>query len=276
MRSVHGYVGPPGTASAGAGGRPGIRYAAHRIEGGLAPGRPGRHQEQVGRHAPAQCRLEHPILQHEVPRVLPVVGDLAGGVVPHHVGTSRVVGAGGSVRIRAAVDGMAAGDLGVDEPVHLAAVDVGDCRDRVVRPSRVAVVAVVVWTLADARYGVRDAAREPPRRRSGQALSARERAEVGVERPVLLHHHDDVLDLVDALLGIDLSGRSRVVGCRHAAAGAAAADRDGGDGRTAIARHDGHDFAAVHEGAVRAIAGRRLRCSIGCARGYTTRPVVPL
>ena len=131
----------------------------------------------------------------------PVVRDLAGGVVPHHVGIA-VVGTGEGVRIRAAVAGVSTGDLSVDEAVHLAVVDVGDRRDRVVRPARVAVVHVVVGPLANVRQHVRDAAREPPRRRSGQALGSRGRPEVRVERPVLLHYHDHVLDLVDALRGV--------------------------------------------------------------------------
>ena len=255
--------------------RPRIRRAAHRVERGPARGRPGRDQEHVRRLAPAEGRFEQVVLQHEVACVLPVVGDLARSVVPHHVGAGRVVDAGGSVRIRAAVDGVAAADLGVDEAVHLAAVDVGDRRDRVVRPARVAVVAVVVGPLADVREGVWDAALEPPRRRSGQALGARERAEVGVERPVLLHHHDHVLDLVNALLGIGVTGRGGVLRRRHAGAGAAACERDGGDRRDGNACHDGRGSAAVHERLGRAIGSGKRQRDIGWARGYTTPPVVP-
>jgi len=61
-----------------------------------------------------------------------------------------------------------------------------------VRTAAVQVVRVVERTDAAAVRGIRHA---DVRRDS---VRARIRAEVGVERPVLLHDHDDVLDLVDA------------------------------------------------------------------------------
>jgi hypothetical protein len=79
-----------------------------------------------------------------------------------------------------------------DEPVHPAAVDVEDRVAVVVRAAGVAIGAVVVGPLAQAtlRIGNAHALRNP--------VCTGIRAEVGVERAVLLHDHDHVPDLVDA------------------------------------------------------------------------------
>src|SRR3954462_1180416 len=84
-----------------------------------------------------------------------------------------------------------------DEPVHLAAVDVADRVAVVGRPAGVAVGGVVVGP--DARLVRRIGythRRHPALHRD--AVGAGIRPEVGVERAVLLHDHDDVLDVVDA------------------------------------------------------------------------------
>ncbi len=85
----------------------------------------------------------------------------------------------------------------LDEPGHRAAGDVLHRVDVVVRPAVVAVRGVVERPLACADLRIGHADRDlavPPR----EAVRTRVRAEVGVERAVLLHDHDDVPDLVDA------------------------------------------------------------------------------
>ena len=160
------------------------------------------HHVQVVRQRPRLHRLEHVVVEHVVLGVLPVVGDLRGRVVPHHVrgagpGAGRVVG-------------LVAGRPGrvplLDEPVHLAAVHVGHRVVLAVRPAAVAVRPVVVGPgAAAARVG--HAHRGLPVLH-GDAVRAGIRAEVGVERAVLLHDDDHVLDLVDPRGNHIMAGRA--------------------------------------------------------------------
>ena len=202
-------------------GGPGLQgvHAARGVVGLGAVGGPLRHQEEVGRQAPRGVRLEHVVLQDEVLRVGPVVGDVALRVVAHHVGRRRV----GAGRVGGHQATLAAG-LGLrDEAVHLPPVDV--CRGVRCRVGSAAVHVGVVGVGRDAlpRLGVVHADR-------GHAVLHRDPVgagvgpEVGVEGPVLLLDHDDVLDLVDAR-------RDDV-----AAGGAAADTLDGGRGGRAAAR----------------------------------------
>ena len=74
------------------GGEPGSctrDVAAHRIALLVQLRRPAGDHEQVRGQAPRRVRLEHVVLEHEVPRVGPVVRDLARVVVAHHVGRAR-------------------------------------------------------------------------------------------------------------------------------------------------------------------------------------------
>ena len=88
----------------------------------------------------------------------------------------------------------------LDEAVHRAAVDVGDRVGVPVRPAPVHVARVVerpqALLLAGLRHADVDAAVA-----DGEAVGAREGAEVAVERAVLLHHHHDVLDAADPGVG---------------------------------------------------------------------------
>jgi hypothetical protein len=173
------------------------RTAAHRLSGPRAPRRPRRHEVEVGRQAPGRIRLEHVVLQDEVPGVGPVVRDLTGVVVPDDVRrrAPRPERAGGCVRVEAAVAEDAPHRL--DEAVHPAVVDVEDREAMAVRAAVVAVARVVERAVAPLRERVRDAdgGDAVPHR---DPVRARIRAEVRVERPVLLHDHDHVPDLVDA------------------------------------------------------------------------------
>src|SRR5262249_38034724 len=127
------------------------------------------------------------VLQDEVRRVLPVVRDVRADVITHHV--RMALG-----RLRLAQHLFSYGD----EAIHFPAVYV-----RLERGFRVGVVAIAVvvidpWLAAATVSRVLDAnpGRDP--------VGAREGTEVGVEGPVLLHDHDDVLDLVD--VRVDLNG----------------------------------------------------------------------
>ena len=60
--------------------------AAQRIAALFAIRRPGRDDEQVRGQAPARIGLEHMVLQHEVPGIRPVVGNVVPIVVAQHVG----------------------------------------------------------------------------------------------------------------------------------------------------------------------------------------------
>ena len=145
--------------------------------------------------APAERGLEHVVLEHEVARVGPVVGDVAGVVVAHHVdapalrGLRSLRGARAAVRVRGRAPHALLG-LG-DEPVHRAPVDISRGVGGPVRTAVVEVGRIVVRGYAASVDGVRDtdAGRYP----SGTGI----RPEVAVERPVLLHDDHDVPDLVD-------------------------------------------------------------------------------
>src|SRR4029077_1867685 len=144
-------------------------------------------QRQVRGEAPGGHRLEHVVVKHEVLGVRPVVGDVGPHVVAHDlVGDALVTD-------RAAVL------LGVgDEAVHLPAVHVHQAVGGLVR--RAGILVLVVHergnTLARHRIGHANGRHAALHR---DPVGTRVDAEVGVERPVLLHDDDHVLDLVYAL-----------------------------------------------------------------------------
>ena len=194
--------------------------AAVRVRAG-AVRRPAADQVQVRGQGPRVDRLEHVILQDEILGVRPVVGDLAGVVVAHHVRRA----AGQAHRCRrggaAAAGGLILGAL--DEPVHLAAVNVREGVGEVVPGTAVDQAGVVVGLVAALRPRVGYAHGEltvPGRDPVGSGVGAEER----VERPVLLHDDDDVADLADAARR---EGRMRRGGRLAGAGGAEGRQRDG-------------------------------------------------
>ena len=121
-------------------------------------------------------------------RVGPVVRDVCSRLVAHHL-DGRAGAAVGIGRIDAVVSTV----FGLcDEAVHLAAVDVRDRTLRIVRPAQVELRRVVVGpdTSPMSRVGDTDA--------GGDSVGTGKGAEVLIKRPVLLHDHDNVLNLANA------------------------------------------------------------------------------
>ncbi len=181
-----------------------IRGTALRREA-RAGSRPRRNQIQVGRERPAVRRSEHVVLQHVAPRVVPVVRDLPRRVEPHQIWGAI----GPERRLQAFAGGMAVGARGallvehLDEAVHLPASHVPLRRLLPVRAADVVEAQVVVRPATMARPGVRDTAGELTLRVARQPPRAREGPEVVIERPVLLHDEDQVVDVADPRSGID-------------------------------------------------------------------------
>ena len=190
----------PRVEIAGAGARL-VRVAALR--------RPAGDEPEVRGQAPAPVRLEHVVLEDEVPRVRPVVRDLRVVVVAHDVRAAEVR-AGRAVPMAAAVaDERVVGDA--DEAVHAAAVDVLLAGERAVRAAGI----VRAVRFEERAHALADAVRHADRRHAvlhRDPVGVRVRAEEGVEGAVLLHDHDHVADLVDAAV------RSRTANARRRAA----------------------------------------------------------
>ena len=161
------------------------------------------------RQAPRGVGLEQVVLENEVLRVEPVVRDLAGGVVAHHVG--RTLARGGDNAFRRGL-GLS------DKTVHRSARQVGNGIGVPVRAALILGVDVVVGgdTAASARVGHADT--------PWDAVSLRVGSEVGVEAAVLLHDDHHVLDLVQASMAASEGRR----GCP---AEQASTQQAGGEGR---------------------------------------------
>ena len=178
--------------------RPEVGMTARRNAALGAARRPSGDHVEVGGEAPRADALEHVVLQDEVLREGPVVRDLPRVVPADRVGTgvraagSRALGRGGVLRaVR-----VAPADRPGDEPVHPSAVEILVRGMRRMRAPAVPDTVVVERPDAVMSHGIGQADGGSSVHH-GDAVGAGVRAEVGVERPVLLHHHDDVLDLVD-------------------------------------------------------------------------------
>ena len=230
-----------------------VVHAAVRVRAG-APRRPAADQVQVGGQGPGVDRLEHVILQDEVVGVGPVVRYLPGVVVAHHVRCA----AGQADRRRrvggaAAPAGLVLG--GPDEPVHLAAVDVGGRFGHVVAGAAVHQARVVVRLIA--AFGARvGCAHGELAVADGNAVGTGIGAEERVERPVLLHDDHHVPDLADAgrgFRGVACLARLAGLACSAWLAGAAREARHGeaqrgerdADGRGSPAQARGSHVSAL-------------------------------
>ena len=183
-----------------------LRFTARRISDLRTARRPLRDHVQVRWETPRAHRFEHPILQNEVARVRPIVGQLGLRVVAHlrllvtlH-DASRNIGWATAGAIRCVHDG--------DKAVHLAAVDReigGFCA---VGAAGVFVTGVVIGTHARAGLRIGNAdLRETVAHRD--AIGAGEGAEVTIEGAVLLHDDDDVLDFMNTVVCSDGARRNR-------------------------------------------------------------------
>ncbi len=187
-------VGPPSVA-----GVVQVRRTAHRVMEIRTIRRPGGGQEQVRGQRPRVARREHPVLQDELIRIGPVVRDLGAGVEPHDVGLARRTALGLSTRadVRMTLARVAAPAHGLDEAVHLTPVNVAHRCGVIVGAPRVEVRRRVIRARASLEDGIRETD-VPPAVGPRDAVGARIRPEVVVERAVLLHDDDDVIDRLDA------------------------------------------------------------------------------
>src|SRR5712691_9495704 len=147
--------------------------------------------------APGSIRLKHLVLQHKIVGVGPIVRNFACIMVAHDVGRGRV-GAGRVIGVGAA----SAGFLGLGlETVHLPAIDIGDGVSLPMRAATVAVIWVVIWpyTLVCLWIGHANGRNSILH---GDTICSRICPEVGVERAVLLHNYNNMLNLMHATAAI--------------------------------------------------------------------------
>ena len=207
----------------------GVRSTGHGVAWVRAGRRPPGDQVQVGWQRPGIDRREHAVLQHVARRQLPVVRYLPAGVEAHHVG--RAAGAAGRFparegRGRVLRARRAGATEGADVAVHAAAVH-GDPRGpEAVRTADVELVPVVVGPSAAADLRIGDADRERSVRPRRQAVRPGERTEVVVERAVLLHDEDQVVDVGDARGRVDRAAPAVAVVAAVSAAVVAIAARE--------------------------------------------------
>src|SRR5919199_4249310 len=150
----------------------------------------------MDRQAPGGVGGEHAILQHELLRVGPVVGDLPIVVVAHDVRRcQRVANPLCELCSATAVVGFGNGD----EAVHLPAVDVYYGVEGGVPAAAVDQLRVMIRFVATAGAGVGHTNGELTIFRARQAVGPGVGTEVVIKRTVLLHDHDDVPDLVEVI-----------------------------------------------------------------------------
>ena len=241
--------------------------ATRRVSGPGAPGGPLGDLVQVRRKAPRRVRLEHVVVEHEVLGVRPVVRDLARVVITHYVRRRQRAAHPRESPAAAAADGLGL----ADEPVHQPAVDVRGDGVLTVRTAAVDERRVVERAVTASGCGVGQADREVPVA-GGNPVGARIRAEVRVERAVLLDDHHHVADLVDADLGnvhrVRLWRRARDARARLARDARARLARDAAAGerrRRAAGEHEQRSRAAAPPVSRASMCGRHRRRVCGSA-----------
>ncbi len=190
-----------------------VRRARHRVVEVGAGGGPGRDHEQVGRKRPRIGGREHAVVQRERARVFPVDRKFLVGVVAHHVGLTlwTVDGLRTRLLVGVLVAPVADHAPGFHESVHRTAVDRDRAAHLAMRAALIDEVRVVVRAMAPALDWVRQAHLRAALRVHRDAVGAGEGAEVVIERPVLQHDEDQVVEVHDAGGRVE---RARAVGHR--------------------------------------------------------------
>ena len=176
-----------------------IRRTRHGVVGVRTPSAPPGDKVEMRWQAPRAYALEQMILQDEATRICPVVRDLGGGVVTDHVRDPSPLGGTATSRCVGIMDAepLPARAQGLNEAIHASAVDVCPRSPGRMRAAEIDQVRVVERADALPRVRVRDAdGRFPASHRD--TVRTGECPEIVVERTVLLHDDDDVLDLLDA------------------------------------------------------------------------------
>src|SRR5579875_444685 len=145
--------------------------------------------------APGGGWLKHMILLYKILRVRPVIGDLPSIVIAHDVDAFGI-GADGIGNVETALAALLC--LG-NEAVHLAAIDVGGRVSSSVRATAVQILGIIVRLDALSSLWVVDANRRHAVLHRN-AVRSWIGAEVGIERAILLHDHNDVFDLMDTTI----------------------------------------------------------------------------
>ena len=161
--------------------------------------RPARDEEEVRGQAPRRVRLEHVVLEDEVVCVGPVVRDLTLVVVAHHVGHRSSVVEQYGVEPGCALQYCARPTLRLATKPSILPPSMSAIASRA-RAARRDCCSAVSWN--GLTQWPRPEGRDAGQRariagQPGDSVGARIRAEVGVERAVLLHDDHDVADLVD-------------------------------------------------------------------------------
>src|SRR5215218_7821953 len=148
------------------------------------------------------------MLEHKLLSIGPVIGDLPRVVKTHDIWgcirrTKKGVLCSTTARTRLS-DG--------NKAVHLAAVDVCRTCGGAVQTAAVDQRRIVVRLIATTSAGVRHTNGELTIFCTWQALGTRVGAKVAIKRTVLLHDHDDVLDLIACLIELSISARCGAFG----------------------------------------------------------------
>jgi hypothetical protein len=150
--------------------------------------------------APRRIGLKHVVLQDVVPGVHPVVRDLALVMITHDIRTTPTGGIVGPATHRAPPFLLG------NEAVHPSPVDVCQRIRLAVGTPVVHVASVVKWPYALLAHRIGDTHRRHavPHR---DAVGTGKRPEVTIERTILLHDDDDVVD--PSLCALDLTSEIR-------------------------------------------------------------------
>src|SRR6266487_103909 len=141
--------------------------------------------------APGGIRLEHVVLEHKLPGISPVIRNFTCVMVSHHVRLLLVQTTGrieiAFARLRATLN------LLLNEAIHFAAIDISGCIRLSMRTTEVLIIRIMIGLHTLVRLGIRHA--DPCR----NPICARICTKVCIKGTILLHDHNNVLNLVDVI-----------------------------------------------------------------------------